>query len=123
MKDEIKEILEWLNDKDYYIEDFGYKFKRLSLEENEALLDYITNLQEENKKLALELSGYRTAILKDDKLLGLQQRIDKAIEYINEAIENDDYFEDDIATDIKEPSYDKYVNSSSLLRILQGEDK
>ena len=60
------------------------------------LLDYITNLQEKNEKLL------------------------KIKKYIEEAIENGNYFEDDIATDISKPTYDKYVNSSFLLNILRG---
>ena len=32
-------------------------------------------------RLNLELSGYRQAILNNDNLLGLQQRIDKVIEF------------------------------------------
>ena len=59
--------------------------------------------------------NYKQETLEDYKF-----RCEKAIEYINEAIENYDYFEDDIATDISEPSYDKYVNSNSLLNILQN---
>lgn len=57
---------------------------------------------------------------KDLALEDYKSRCEKAIEYIKEAIENDNYFEDDIATDISEPSYDKYVNSNSLLNILQN---
>lgn len=66
----------------------------------DEILDLITNLQQE----------------KED----YKSRCEKASEYIKEAIENGDYFEDDIATDISEPSYDKYVNSDSLLNILQN---
>ena len=49
--------------------------------------------------------------------------IKEAIEYIKEAIENDDYLEDDISTDMNEASYDKYINSNELLNILQGDDR
>lgn len=51
MKDEINEILEWLSDKDIYLEDNGYLYKRISLGETNLLLDYITNLQDENNHL------------------------------------------------------------------------
>ena len=47
MEDEIKEILDFLKDKDDYIEEYGYEYKRISLEDTKILLDYITNLQEE----------------------------------------------------------------------------
>ena len=67
MREEIKEILTWLNDKDYYIEDFGYKFKRLSLEENEELLDYITNLQEEIERLNNQIKEILEIAKEQDK--------------------------------------------------------
>lgn len=49
MNNEIKEILEWLKDEDIYVEDYGYQYKRISLKEIKQLLDYITNLQQENE--------------------------------------------------------------------------
>ena len=78
MNDEIKEILEF---------DFESQGERIEINEYERniLKDYITNLQEENERLKLELSGYREAIFRNDKLLGLQDyksRCEKAIEYI-----------------------------------------
>ena len=55
----------------------------------------------------------------------LQQKVEQlenirkeAINYINNSIKEGNYFEDDIATDISEPSYAKYVNSIDLLNIL-----
>lgn len=97
MKNEIKEILDKLKytAKKHTIQVLENSGKieycpqeietelRLNTYSANKLYDYITNLQEENERLKLELSGYREAILKDDKLLGLQSRIDKAIEYIN----------------------------------------
>ena len=58
-------------------------------QEAKLLIDYITNLQQENEELKLELSGYREAILRDDKLLGLQETIDfqdKWVEYYKDFI-------------------------------------
>ena len=51
MKDEIKEILDYLKDDnwDYYPSD-GIPYKVFLMEERDKLLDYITNLQEENEK-------------------------------------------------------------------------
>ena len=83
MVNEIKEILELYKNEDieYYnlVSDLGY----------DKLLIYITNLQEENKELLLELSGYREAILKNDVLLGLQDRIEKALHLMNHVEEYD----------------------------------
>ena len=89
-------------------------------DEWKEIYDYITNLQEENERLKLELSGYRQAILNDDKLMGLQaeldlykdnnkylnNKIDKAVKYIGKP--NDNYW-------CEEAKY--------LLNILKGEDK
>lgn len=48
---EIKEILNELKNEDNYIEDYGFKYKRIALDDVWYLLDYITNLQEENIEL------------------------------------------------------------------------
>ncbi len=53
MNNEIKEILEFLSNENYYIQDIDCKFKRLYLDEVKTLLDYITNLQEEKDKYKL----------------------------------------------------------------------
>ena len=51
MNNVIKEILEELKDEDNYIEDYGFRYKRIALDDVWHLLDYITNLQEENERL------------------------------------------------------------------------
>lgn len=155
MNNEIKEILDYFQkDVDKYEESKRYLMKKYGYDEEtidnisqherhintKKLLDYITNLQQENERLETNCGELQNAIdniaelvdvpegmsVEDvyDKVKDYKSRCEKAIEYIKEAIENDDYFEDDIATDISEPTYDKYVNSSSLLNILQnGSDK
>ena len=70
MKDEIKEILDYLKDKDDYIEDYGYEYKRISLEDTKVLLDYITNLQKENEKLKLVIKNH-SIIIPKNKLQGV----------------------------------------------------
>lgn len=110
MNDEIRKILDKLKSD-------NYPFGIATIDINK-LLDYITNLQQLCNKYEEE---HNTTFKEWQKDI---QANKKAIEYIKEAIENGDYFEDDIATDISEPSYDKYVNSDSLLNILQnGDDK
>lgn len=81
--------------KDIVIDDLVYKCEDLD------------NLKQSYEKLYIEKEDYKS-------------RCEKAIEYINVSIEEGNYFEDDIATDISEPTYDKYVNSNSLLNILQN---
>ena len=76
----IKELLEKLKQCD----DFHNRCDFL-MEHSEItyMLDYITNLQQENKELKLELSGYRQAILNDKEMLGLKeenQRLKKELE-------------------------------------------
>ena len=62
MKDEIKEILEELKDKCKYIEDYGYQYKRLSLEDTEILLNYINSLEEDNTMYAQIKNEYEEEI-------------------------------------------------------------
>ena len=63
MSEDIKEILNELKNEDNYIEDYGFRYKKIALDDVWYLLDYITNLE---------------------------QRIDKAIEYMNNYIEVED---------------------------------
>lgn len=123
MKDEIKEILDDLKDKCKYIEDYGYQYKRLSLEDTDLLLDYITNLQKENIKLQslLKVKEYEYEDLcKDNRRLDncytqyhnekedYKSRIEKAIEYIEENEKEYGSLED---------------NEKIILNILQGVGK
>ncbi|MBR2245564.1 MAG: hypothetical protein IKN65_00630 [Clostridia bacterium] len=105
-KDEIKEILDYFRK---YMS-IGDCIRLSKIE------DYITNLQEENERLKLELSGYREAILRNDELLGLQDYkfcCEKAIEYIK------------IGKTFDNKDVRKVVNKiqNDLLNILQGENK
>lgn len=78
--------------------------------------DKIDELKKENERLNLELSGYREAILRDDKLLGLKSRIDKAIEYITS--------EETINMFSSINAREKWLKiNHKILNILQGEDK
>lgn len=79
MNDEIKEILDWLKDEDIYLEDHGYQYKRISLKETMQLLDYITNLQQDNERLKDNRDWWK------DRFFGQQEYDDShritAIEY------------------------------------------
>ena len=86
MNKEIKEILD------------KFKNYNLSTRETKLLLNYITNLQKENEQLKkcnkesitfLNQDDIRDILIqKDYKIFNLQQRIDKAIEYINKELKN-----------------------------------
>ena len=118
MKDEIKEILDKLKDKDWYeeLDLTGDKWIELKQTETKQILDYITNLQEENEEikmtnLALADDITKNKIIKQEVLteccgisigeipmLKIQndeykQRIDKAIEYIESYLDNTGWLE------------------------------
>ena len=85
MNKEIKEILDWLKDEDIYIEDYGYQYKRISLKETTQLLDYITNLQQENQRLEennQNMQEEMARVWEENERLKEDKR--KAIEYIKE---------------------------------------
>ena len=124
MKDEIKEILDNL-------EDAGFMYKRISPEEIKKILDYITNLQksqetlikndneiitnlqEENKELKEINKEQANHLISKDNLSyeDYKLRNEKAIEYIKDRLE--------------EGCLDKlnYYDLHKIENILQGEDK
>ena len=83
MKDEIKEILDRLK---YTV--IKHSFLDMSLSEYNTILDYITNLEQENERLLREKIQKELceSLLDecDEHNKYLQDRIDKAIEYIKE---------------------------------------
>lgn len=113
MKDEIKEILDRLKIKsDRYNHHLKYNMSYENKDEDYKaylLLDYITNLQDENKVLLEKYSTiqilYNSSKLKNDK----------AIKYIKEHIRIDDEY----------PAYMEMLveEKNELLNILQGGDK
>lgn len=80
---EIKKILDDLGNKDNYIEEFGYQYKRISLYDSFQLLDYITNLQQENEILRKNAKHNDKVVDKArwNEML-YKQRIDKANELL-----------------------------------------
>ena len=104
MKDEIKEILDELKDEDNYIEDYGFRYKRIALDDVWHLLDYITNLQDKYERMK------ENAEILSNGCNELEQKIDKAIELIN-----------------KHSNYPTYYLTGNivkdLLSILQGSDE
>ena len=99
MKDEIKEIL------------YCDIYNDLDDEKYNKLLDYITNLQEENVVL-------KSQLLQDNKSYhDMQDRIKKAIEYINLVATDHDIMNNDeiIYTQMQ------YEQIENLLEILKGE--
>ena len=121
MKEEIKEILDNTLE---YLEgiDETRNTKILTTIETNILLDYITNLQEENERLKIEkqeeynrfnlMAKFRDKAL--ERTLIYKSRIDKAIEYITT---------EQLYTNYQwgKSQYEKILKD--LLNILQGEDK
>lgn len=118
MKDEIKEILE-----QYLDSIISYPFQK---KDKEYILDYITNLQEENEKNKEYSEFYKDMSDKWKELSGVfkkscedyKTRNEKAIEYINENKHLSMF------ADCREPeedwNYDLEIDPRDLLNILQG---
>ena len=122
MKDEMKEIL------DYFKKYVNDKYETYTVVDRHTqnltiLLNYITNLQEENKQLKEQLEYLRSneylnqvkweRTFNEELVKDLQQRIDKAIEYIKE----NSYFKGNAVKTMIYQDYSKYI-----LEIL-GDDK
>jgi DNA repair exonuclease SbcCD ATPase subunit len=76
MNDEIKEILDKLKDNNWYeeLDLTGTKWIELKQEETNQLLDYITNLQQENDNLKNIISSVKEDFLNaNNELTNLQQ--------------------------------------------------
>ena len=110
MNNEIKEILDDLGNKNNYIEEFGCQYKRISLYDCFQLLDYITNLQEENVLIK------SVNKLVSEKIQEYKQRIDGAIEYIKQRTEFGEY-------NYAFPSVLNQDEVRKIRNILQGSDK
>lgn len=121
MKDEIKEILSYMQQ---YVEegnepDYNGEYPQpweITIEEVQYILDYITNLQEENNSLKqMSKDTYDTS---QEIIFELQERIDKAIEYImTELITEWDIENGSCVSGSDLPVY----AITPLLNILQGE--
>ncbi|MBO7695235.1 MAG: hypothetical protein J6T10_21645 [Methanobrevibacter sp.] len=84
MTNEIKEILDYFENN--VVSNSIYMLK-LDTNEAKLLLDYITNLQEENKQLKENnLSMQEEMSLRWNELDNLQQRIDKTDKFLEELI-------------------------------------
>ena len=115
MKEEIKEILAYFEE---YIKitDMHDSEPMLNWKDLKIVLDYITNLQEENERLKELCDKYEEEHANEfqcwkrdrKELLELRSRIDKAIEYIKEKARNNCWI-------------DQY-EANDLINILQGED-
>ena len=138
MNNEIKEILNDVFDFEYYIQDYNYKYKRISLDDLKQIKDYMINLQEkydkalndlvheshkrielENKITNLQEENRQTKLLKDRYQLEKENyklRNDKAIKIFNNETLNKYYYG---------MSYEFEINDfkEDMLNILKGEDK
>ena len=116
MTEEIKEMLHCIEMNCKHNKCFGGI--KLDEEDCKLLLDYITNLQQENEKLKYNARGqvndyfkdkYADEVLKNAKLIDYKSRCEKAIEYI----------EENYPTSTINHQDDKY----KLINILNGSDE
>lgn len=125
MTDEIKEMLDYLKNNTFIPDEAKRKYKILHRDEVNKLLDYIANLQEEKQEMK---NGWQEEIYEKDKVLSdwlederkiniLQQRIDKAIEYIETHKEPLHHYFD-------EPDCDYWIatNPQDIIDILRGDE-
>ena len=98
MANEIKEILEML--------------QKYGSTNDKVLLNYITNLQEENERLRKD---YSTLMQDNSYTLELEQRIDKAVEYIK----HEWFKREQIGIAPLQFSYEELQN---VLNILRGDE-
>lgn len=112
-KEEIKEIIDYLEyDEDYDIGQGDYE-RTLYKYEIEKILDYIKSLQQENKELKEEIERQSKAqCILDDEIIELQNKIYEAVEYIKpyRVIDKKYWIEFTI------------VNKMELLEILRGKE-
>lgn len=140
MNEEIKEILDRLKDEDDYIEEYGFRYKRIALDDVWYLLDYITNLQQDldkandiiekdrqfNKGRLLDIAKLKeeneelnrmceiySKSLYNAELTDYKSRTDKAIEEIKRVLDIWENKPNEIAT----------LDLEYLLNILQGSDE
>ena len=102
MKNEIKEILEYLKDKNDYIEDFGIKYKRIHIDNGDLkiLLDYITSLEQENERLKDSKDWWKDRFFAQQEYddshritaIEYKKRIYKAIDYIKKYCIDDEFY-------------------------------
>lgn len=127
MKDEIKEILNWLNQiiKENKESDVSLNGCVVPFETLYKLQDCITNLQQENEELKNEVKElermcelYGKSIY-NAELTDYKSRIDKAIKYIKSHIQRHDI--DGSIADLDE--FDILASPKTLLNILNGGDK
>ena len=136
MKGEIKEILDKLKDANWYdeLDLTGTKWLELKWEEAQILLNCITNLQKENKKLKQEIVAINDSLDEATTILSnclkISQNVNKEIEeYCNSILErNFDISDSDfdlgqygVARDIKS-KLDKLKNVT-FEEILEGVEK
>ena len=125
MNDEIKEILKWLQDGVDMIPDYACYGIEISDKDCKILLDYITNLQQENQELNEENEGLKIKLaLKqfikhtelnfcklEDELEDYKSRVEKAVEYNQQVIKD--------TKDFYRPTEDIIYSGDTLISIAE----
>ena len=128
MNKEIKEILEALKPQDEEFTKAGIKEYPLilSVKEQKILLDYITNLQEENKRLKRDIEAmkhnYNLLVRCIENGESITQKFENGLTYQDYKLRNEkaiEYIKDSNILAIYKLDY--FIED--LLNILEGEDK
>lgn len=96
MNDEIKEIIEYLKNNIFITDETKRKYKILHRDEVNKLLDYITNLQQENHELKSKLECYENGAYYSSKVDELEQENERLKERIAYLERSNDRREDTI---------------------------
>lgn len=79
------QLMKMQNKREYrskFLKEFQQEYNTNTFPDYDEIYKRYDKLEKENERLNLELTGYREAILRDDKLLGLKSKIDIAVKYI-----------------------------------------
>lgn len=111
MNDEIREILDKIQNVVNHKEASYNALIETKAEDYKQLLDYITNLQEENENTKEKAKNYLDIY---EEMFDYKSRVEKAVDYIKNNISW--YYDEDLDESI----YQDVVNGDDLLNILQN---
>lgn len=95
---EIEELLNELKDEDNYIEEYGFRYKRIALDDWWLLLSYIEQLEKENetlgeivnikdeqlKEMQMQKTDYTAVNILEAKIEQLENKYNKALEILSD---------------------------------------
>lgn len=124
MTEEIKEIIDDLGNKDSYVNDITM----LTFDEGKIIKDYITNLQQENEKLKLDVkyweNKWQNTRFANNQVKVLQDTIIKSANNTNKAMEQTEIYKSRFEKAIEYINeHTLFVNGGIIKSILNGSDE